>query len=115
MSHSRSDCSSPSSSLSGRGSKTESTEDLWSEDRYLPESYLPSPDYFVSAVQPAEDSGINHNGGGGGSGGGNSMASSGAAAAVEGKREMDETWYGVLKIILVEFRDFLDIKKIFLA
>ena len=94
ISISRSDCSSP-SSLSGCGSKTESTEDLWSEDRYLPESYLPSPDYFVSAVQPAEDGGPNHNGGGGGGSGGNSMASSGAAAAVEGKREMDETWYGV--------------------
>ncbi len=110
MSHSRSDCSSP-SSLSGCGSKTESTEDLWSEDRYLPESYLPSPDYFVSAVQPAEDNnGPNHNGGsgGGGGGGGNSMASSGAAAAVEGKREMDETWYGVFKIILVELGDFLN-------
>ena len=32
VSNSRSDCSSP-SSLSGCGSKTESTEDLWSEDR----------------------------------------------------------------------------------
>ena len=35
-------------------SKNGSTEDLWSEDQYLPDSYLPTPDYMVSvsSVQP---------------------------------------------------------------
>lgn len=34
--------------------KSDSTEDLWNEDAYLPESYLPIPDYMVSiaAIQP---------------------------------------------------------------
>ncbi len=57
--------------LSGCGSNTESTEDLWSEDHYLPENYLPSPDYIVSAIQPRGAS---------------------DAEDVEGRREMDETW-----------------------
>ena len=44
----------PNLSPCGSSSKTDSTEDLWSEDQYLPDPYLPSPDYLVSvaAVQP---------------------------------------------------------------
>ena len=29
------------------GKSSDSTEDLWSEDQYLPDSYLPSPEYMV--------------------------------------------------------------------
>ena len=38
-----------------RRQRSASTEDLWSEDQYLPEAYLPAPDYMVSvnAVQPS--------------------------------------------------------------
>ena len=34
---------------------SESTEDIWNEDKYIPETYLPTPEYFVSitAVQPS--------------------------------------------------------------
>ncbi len=68
--------------ISGCTSRSASTEDLWSEDHYLPEGYLPSPDYVVSEVQPRD-------GRGGGGGGGRGRQ---GEEEEERKQLMDETW-----------------------
>ena len=43
--------------------RTDSTEDLWNEDSYIPETYLPTPEYFVNVtpVQPDYDPHLRQN------------------------------------------------------